>query len=218
MKMKSPVFIHVPPEEIEARSLAIIDAEVPEPRPFVGEEWIVARRMIHTTADFDLLHHICFHPGAIEAGKNALRYGANIVTDTRMALSGIPLRRITPLGGSVRCFIDDPQVTAQAKVKQVTRSWAAMDMVMENGGADIFVIGNAPTALARLLSWLEQGARPPKLVVGMPVGFVNAVESKEMLCAQKLVPFITIVGRKGGSSLAASVINALAELVLEQGT
>lgn len=211
------MFVYVPPEEIESRSLAIIDAEVPEPRPFMGEEWIVARRMIHTTADFDLLRYIHFHPKAVAAGKDALRAGADIVTDTRMALSGIPLRRITPLGGTVRCLIDDPQVAGQAKREQVTRSWAAVDVVMENGGADIFVIGNAPTALARLLHWLEQGARPPKLVVGMPVGFVNAVESKDMLCAQTLVPFITIKGRKGGSSLAASVINALAELVLGEG-
>lgn len=209
------MFVHVPPHEIEARSMAIIDAQVPEPRPFVGQEWVVARRMLHTTADFDLLTHIRFHPQAIIAGKKALAAGADIVTDTQMALSGIPLRRLRPLGASVRCLINDPQVLEQAKEQQVTRSWAAMDLVLNNGGADIFVIGNAPTALACLLTRLEQGAPQPKLVVGMPVGFVNALESKAMLCAQKLVPFITIEGRKGGSSLAAAVINALAELVLK---
>lgn len=210
------MYVHIPPGEIEARSLAIIDSEVTEPRPFSGEEWIVARRMIHTTADYDLLNCIRFHPRAIESGKSALRHGADIVTDTRMAMSGIPLRRITPLGGSVRCLMDDPHVASRAKADGVTRAWAAVDEVMAHGGADIFVIGNAPTALVRLLDWLDRGARPPRLIVGMPVGFVNAMESKEMLCAQDAVPFITIAGRKGGSSLAASVINALAKLVREQ--
>ena len=210
------MYVHVPPLEIESRSLAIIDAEVAEPRPFAGEEWIVARRMIHTTADFDLLSSIRFHPRAIEAGKDALASGADIVTDTRMALSGIPTRRLEPLGCAVRCLIDDAAVAKRAKSEGVTRAWAAVDEVMAHGGADIFVIGNAPTALYRLLDWMERGARPPKLIVGMPVGFVNAAESKELLMAQDAIPYITIAGRKGGSSLAASVINALLKLAREK--
>jgi precorrin-8X/cobalt-precorrin-8 methylmutase len=209
------MYVHVPPLEIESRSLAIIDAEVKEPRPFLGDEWIVARRMIHTTADFDLLAHIRFHPQAIMSGKDALLAGADIVTDTRMALSGIPVRRLEPLGCTVRCLIDDPAVAKRARKEGVTRAWAAVDEVMAHGGADIFVIGNAPTALYRLLDWMERGARPPRLIVGMPVGFVNAAESKELLLAQTAIPFITITGRKGGSSLAASVINALLKLALE---
>jgi precorrin-8X/cobalt-precorrin-8 methylmutase len=206
------MYVHVPPAEIEYRSLAIIDAEVPEPRPFQGAEWIIARRMVHTSADFDLLSHIRFHPLAVAAGKEALLAGADIVTDTQMALAGIPARRLDPLGCSARCLMNDPRVGKRAKSEGVTRAWAAVDEAMAHGGADIFVIGNAPTALVRLMDWLEQGARRPKLIVGMPVGFVNAAESKAMLQAQDAVPYITIAGRKGGSSLAASVINALAIL------
>lgn len=210
------MYVHVPPLEIESRSLAIIDAEVKEPRPFVGSEWIVARRMIHTTADFDLLAHIRFHPDAITSGVDALLAGADIVTDTRMALSGIPVRRLEPLKCKVRCLIDDPAVARRARSEGVTRAWAAVDEVMAHGGADIFVIGNAPTALYRLLDWMERGARPPRLIVGMPVGFVNAAESKELLMAQDAIPYITIAGRKGGSSLAASVVNALLKLAREK--
>jgi precorrin-8X/cobalt-precorrin-8 methylmutase len=207
------MYVQVPPLEIESRSLVVIDAEVKEPRPFAGDEWIVARRMIHTTADFDLLGHIRFHPEAIKSGVEALLAGADIVTDTRMALSGIPVRRLEPLRCKVRCLIDEPAVAKRARSEGVTRAWAAVDEVMAHGGADIFVIGNAPTALYRLLNWMERGARPPRLIVGMPVGFVNAAESKELLMAQDAIPYISIAGRKGGSSLAASVVNALLKLV-----
>ena len=211
------MYVHVPPGEIESRSLAIIDAEVPEPRPFSGEEWAVVRRMIHTTADFDLLNHIRFHPDAVRAGKEALLAGADIVTDTRMALSGIPVRRLEPMGCTVRCLMGEPQVAKRARAEGVTRAWAAVDEAMAHGGADIFVIGNAPTALFRLLDWVGRGARPPKLIVGMPVGFVNAAEAKELLLAQDAVPYITVAGRKGGSSLAASVVNALLILARSGG-
>lgn len=211
------MYVHVPPGEIESRSLAIIDAEVPEPRLFSGEEWAVVRRMIHTTADFDLLNHIRFHPDAVRAGKEALLAGADIVTDTRMALSGIPVRRLEPMGCSVRCLMGEPQVAKRARAEGVTRAWAAVDEAMAHGGADIFVIGNAPTALFRLLDWVGRGARPPKLIVGMPVGFVNAAEAKELLLAQDAVPYITVAGRKGGSSLAASVVNALLILARSGG-
>jgi len=209
------MYIHVPPEEIESRSLAIIDTEVPVPRPFAGEEWAVARRMIHTTADFDLLTRIRFHPAAVRVGKEALLAGADIVTDTQMALAGIPARRLEPMGCTVRCLMSDVRVAKRAKIEGVTRAWAAVDEVMAHGGADIFVIGNAPTALYRLLDWMDRGARPPKLIIGMPVGFVNAAEAKDMLMAQDVIPYITIAGRKGGSSLAASVINALLKLTRE---
>ena len=209
------MYVHVPPGEIETRSLAIIDAEVPEPRPFAGGEWAVARRMVHTTADFDLLKYIRFHPGALAAGIAALLAGADIVTDTRMALSGIPARRLTPMGCSARCLMDDTGVAARAAAEGVTRAWAAVDEVMDGGGADIFVIGNAPTALYRLLERMDRGGRAPALIVGMPVGFVNAAESKELLMAQDAVPYITVAGRKGGSSLAACVVNAL--LILARG-
>lgn len=212
------MYQHVRPEEIEERSMAAIDAEVPEPRPFAGAQWVIARRMIHTTADFDLLNHIRFHPLAVDAGLAALRAGADIVTDTRMAMAGIPMRRLEPLGCSVRCLMDDPRVAKRAKAEGVTRAWAAVDEVMAHGGADVFVIGNAPTALYRLLEWMARGARPPRLIVGMPVGFVNAVEAKDLLMAQDAIPYVTIAGRKGGSSLAACVINALAKMARQEAS
>lgn len=213
------------PLEIERRSLEIIDAEVPEPRPFAGVEWEVVRRMIHTTADFELLELVRFHPDAVAAGLAALRAGAAIVTDTEMARAGIPLRRMTPLGCTVRCLMNDPRVAAMARENGTTRALAAVDLAAgpdRAAGAaaasvpvpDIWVVGNAPTALIRLLEHVRAGTLRPALVVGMPVGFVNAAESKELLLAQSDAPYVTVRGRKGGSALAACVINALADVVL----
>lgn len=206
------------PMEIETRSLGIIDAEVPEPRPFAGLEWEVVRRMIHTTADFELLGLVRFHPQAVQAGLNILRNGARIVTDTEMARAGIPLRRMKPLGCTVSCLMNDPRSAQMAQEHCTTRAFAAVDLAVaaEDGVPDIWVIGNAPTALIRLLEHVESGRTCPALIVGMPVGFVNAAESKELLLAQTKVPFITLQGRKGGSALAACVINALADAVLRE--
>lgn len=213
-----------PPEAIETSSMAIIDAEVPEPRPFQGLEWNVARRMIHTTADFDLLQHIRFHPGAIRAGVEALSSGCLVVTDTEMARMGIPLRRMTPLGCEVRCLMNDPEAASRAKKRNTTRALAAVDLMAErltgspyrtgHGDNAIFVIGNAPTALIRLLELMDAGSITPRLIVGMPVGFVNAAESKDLLLCRTDVPYVTIQGRKGGSALAACVVNQLAEAAL----
>lgn len=208
------------PQEIEARSLAIIDAEVPEPRPFCGPEWEVARRMIHTSADFELLSLIKFHPGAVAAGMAALSRGCLVLTDTDMARKGIPMRRMEPLGCRVQSLMGWPGATEAAKEQGLTRAAAAMRLAMNELGGGIAVIGNAPTALAMLLALLEQGAlkaeRRPALIVGMCVGFVNAAEAKELLLSQDEVPFIAIQGRKGGSALAASAVNALADLVLRE--
>lgn len=223
------------PQDIETRSLAIIDAEVPEPRPFAGVEWEVVRRMIHTTADFELLQLVRFHEGAVRAGLAALAAGARIVTDTEMARAGIPLRRMEPLGCSVHCLMNDPRVAEMAQKNGSTRALAAVDVAVglaadmaerpaaDNAAApktgwkavpEIWVIGNAPTALIRLLEHVRAGRARPVLVVGMPVGFVNAAESKELLLSQVLVPYVSVQGRKGGSALASSVINALADVVL----
>jgi precorrin-8X/cobalt-precorrin-8 methylmutase len=206
------------PQEIEAASLAIIDAEVPEPRPFQGAEWQVVRRMIHTSADFELLSLTRFHPGACAAGLAALRAGCVLVTDTEMARCGIPLRRMEPLGCAVRCLMGDEEAGRLAREGGLTRARVAVDLAQERFAPAVWVIGNAPTALLRLLERVEQGSASPALVVGMPVGFVNAAESKELLLAQERVPFVTVRGRKGGSALAASVINALAEIVLSEKT
>jgi len=204
------------PTGIEARSFEIIDAEVPSPRPFEGAQWEIARRLIHTSADFDLLNHITFHPDAVAAGLAALRRGCTVFTDTEMARSGIPLRRMEPLGCSVQCLLNRPDVVARAKADNTTRAHAAMDAVQAELGGSIMAIGNAPTALIRLMEHMDTGGGMPALVIGMPVGFVNAAESKELLLAQTRIPYVTIRGRKGGSPLAAATVNALAEIALRQ--
>nr|WP_041915862.1 precorrin-8X methylmutase [Pseudodesulfovibrio mercurii] len=199
------------PEDIEAESFRIIDAEVPEPRPFAGPQWDIVRRMIHTTADFEMLSLVRFHAKAVENGLAALRNGAVIVTDTEMARRGMPVRRLDPLGCSVHCLMNDPRVVERAKVEGITRAKAAVDVAVAELKPDIWVVGNAPTALIRLVEHVDNGAANPLLVVGMPVGFVNAAESKALLMSRD-IPYISVEGRKGGSALAASVINALAVL------
>lgn len=203
------------PEDIERRSFAVIDAEVPEPRPFSGPEWAVARRLVHTTADFDLLNHLKFSSGAVRAGLAALRRGAAVFTDTGMAEAGIPLRRMEPLGCAVTCMLRLPGVGEAARARGITRSLAAVETAGERLHGSVVAIGNAPTALLGLLALMEErGDIRPALVVGMPVGFVNAMESKDLL--QKYdIPSIILQGRKGGSPLAAATVNALADLVLQ---
>lgn len=202
------------PDEIEAESLRIIDAEVPKPRLFSGDKWQIVRRMIHTTADFELLELVRFHPDAVHSGLQALRAGAKIVTDTEMARQGIPVRRLEPLGATVHCLMNDGRVVARAKAENITRATAAVDVAVDEIHPDIFVVGNAPTALIRLVEHLDAGMPAPALVVAMPVGFVNAAESKALLMSRQ-VPFIAIEGRKGGSALAASVVNALCIIARE---
>jgi len=201
-------------EDIEAESMRIIESEVPEPRAFGGDEWLVVRRMIHTTADFGLLELTRFHPRAVEAGKRALAEGCTLFTDTEMARAGIPERRMNALSCTVRCLMRDPEVLALSQAQGGTRARAAVDFAVERLRPAIWVIGNAPTALLRLLEYIEAGRAEPALIVGMPVGFVNAAESKALLMAQSKIPYIAVSGRKGGSALAASAVNALAEMVL----
>lgn len=216
-----PVFA---PDEIEARSFEIIDSEAPLPRAFSGFAWEVVRRMVHTSADFELIDCARFTPSpeeAIRAGVDAIKNGARIITDTQMARVGMPERRFTPFGGEVVCMLGAPEVVDLAREQGSTRTAAAVDLVArqrpELGFSGlIMAIGNAPTALIRLLKHLEDGVQPPALIVGMPVGFVNAAESKELLLEQEFAPVITIQGRKGGSALAACVVNALAEIALRE--
>lgn len=199
------------PEEIERESFRIIDSEVSEPRPFSGRKWQIVRRMIHTTADFEMLDLVRFHDKSIENGINALRSGGTIVTDTEMAKRGIPVRRMTPLGCEVVCLMNDKRVVERAKSEGITRAKAAIDVAVREINPAIYVVGNAPTALIRLVELFDNGEASPSLVVGMPVGFVNAAESKALLMSRD-IPFISLEGRKGGSALAASVVNALAVL------
>ncbi|MEW5771960.1 MAG: precorrin-8X methylmutase [Thermodesulfobacteriota bacterium] len=207
------------PTDIEARSFAIIDSEVPEPRPFAGAQWSVVRRLIHTSADFEMLALARFSPGAVEAGMEALARCAAIVTDTEMCRAGITARRLAALGTTAQCFMGHPKVAEAAAAAGVTRARMAVDLAAEffpptRGPGPILAVGNAPTALLRILELVREGRLAPSLVVGMPVGFVNAAESKAMLLAEKGIPSIVIAGRKGGSSLAAATVNALAELAL----
>jgi precorrin-8X/cobalt-precorrin-8 methylmutase len=203
------------PEDIECRSLAIIDAEVPKPRLFSGAEWTVARRLIHTTGDFDLLNCLAFTSDATQAGVAALRGGATIFTDTAMAAAGIPTRRLESLGCVVTCMLHLPAVAEAAQAQGITRSLAAVRIAGARLDKAIVVIGNAPTALLGLLELMSGSDNiRPTLIIGMPVGFVNAVESKELL--QKYnIPSIIILGRKGGSPLAAATVNALVGLALQ---
>ena len=206
------------PAGIERRSFAIIDSEVPAPRPFEGGEWEVARRLIHTSADFELLELLRFSPGAVHAGVSALRSGAVVVTDTRMCQMGIPSRRLEPFGCRTVCYMDDPGLAARAREQGVTRARLAVDEAALLTEPLIFAIGNAPTALLRLLELMDRGVVRPELVIGMPVGFVNAAESKALLLTRMDVPYISIKGRKGGSPLAAACLNALAEIALRAET
>lgn len=203
------------PAEIEALSFSIIDQEAGE-HGFPADRWTVVRRMIHTSADFDYLESVRFHPDAVEAGIRALRAGRTVVTDTNMARAGIRRKAVQDFGGSLECLIDDPTVAHAARDSGCTRAMAAVDAAIPLMRDGIYVVGNAPTALLRLIELIRDGKARPALVVGLPVGFVNAAESKAMLVEATGVPFISNAGRKGGSNVAAGVVNALILLALEQ--
>lgn len=195
------------PEDIEKRSMEIITGELAG-RVLLPENEAVIKRVIHTTADFDYAENLVFSQGAVAAAIAALRGGATIVTDTRMAWSGVNKAACAKLGCAVECFMADSDVAEAAKANGTTRAVASMEKAATLGGSLIFAIGNAPTALLRLCELMEQGTVAPALVIGVPVGFVNVVESKELLL-NRAVPQIVARGRKGGSNVAAAVCNAL---------
>lgn len=201
---------------IEEESFRRIEAEVEEPSPFRGDQWQVVRRMIHASADFDMLSLVRFHPGAVEAGKKALSGGCPIVADTEMTRAGLTGARLRGLGCETACYLNASEVAERAKSSGRTRSDVAMEVAVRDCGEAVFVIGNAPTALEALLDRIASGEIAPALIIGMPVGFVGASESKERLQNQSAVPYITVNGRKGGSALAASCLNALAELLRQE--
>lgn len=196
------------PQAIEAKSFVIIGEIIHDTRPdyrFASPlHEAVIKRVIHTTADFDWLDILHFSPDALESLCRAITRGCSLYTDTTMALSGINKTLLAQFGGEVRCYISDPRVVRRAKADGITRSMAAVDLALGEEGEKIFVFGNAPTALFRLL---EQKAQVSG-VVGVPVGFVGAEESKEALVESGL-PAIAARGRKGGSNVAAAIINAL---------
>lgn len=200
------------PEEIENLSFQIIETET-GPHQFPPDQWTIVRRVIHTSADFDYLETVRFHPEAITSGITAIRNGCTIVTDTNMAKVGMRERDLSRFGVSVNCYMSDPAVGETALKNGTTRAKAAVDKAAAEVEGGIYVVGNAPTALLQLIDLIQQGKGRPELIIGFPVGFVNAAESKAALMAQPL-PYITNVGRKGGSNVAAAVINAMVLLAL----
>ena len=201
----------VKPEDIEKRSMEIITSELggrtwPEP------EFSIVKRCIHTSADFDYADNLCFSENAAQLGVEALRRGAHIVTDTRMAWSGINKKKLESLGGRADCFMSDDDVAAEAKERGCTRAAICMERGAALPGEVIFAVGNAPTALIRLYELIKEGKTKPALIIGAPVGFVNVVESKELIMEigkKADVPFIVPKGRKGGSNIAATICNAM---------
>ncbi|MBF0258481.1 MAG: precorrin-8X methylmutase [Desulfamplus sp.] len=201
------------PQDIEQLSFKIIDQEAGDHR-FNSKEWPIVQRMIHTSADFEYINTIRFHPNAISAGIEAIRNGCTIITDTNMARVGIRKSELSIFGGEVKCLIADEEVAQRAKQEGITRALAAVDKSAQIAGKgtnsnNIYVVGNAPTALLRIIELLKDGKIKPALIIGLPVGFVNAAESKDELMKLDW-PYISNTGRKGGSNLAASVVNALA--------
>lgn len=198
---------NLPPGEIEKRSFEIITAELGD-TDLPAEVLPIVKRVIHTTADFDYARTLFFSDGVVEKGREALRSGCPVVTDTTMARSGINAGALEKFGAAAHCHIGDPDVREAALRDNCTRSRAAVDKAVELWGDAVYVVGNAPTALLRLCELMQQGRVRPKLVVGVPVGFVNVVESKELLLSTD-APRIVARGRKGGSNVAAAIVNAL---------
>lgn len=199
------------PDEIEKRSMEIIVSElggksIPEP------EFSILKRCIHTSADFDYYDNLKFSEGAAQKGIAAIRGGATIVTDTKMAAAGINKIKLQSFGGEVNCFISDVDVVDEAKARGVTRATVSMEKGAKLNGDAIFAIGNAPTALIELDRLIRKEGLRPAMIVGVPVGFVNVVESKDLImetCREFKIPYIVAGGRKGGSNIAAAICNAM---------
>lgn len=197
----------VKPEEIEAHSMEIIEQEMPAGNWTPGE-LLVVKRCIHTSADFDYAASLYFSDGVVEYALKLLREGVTIVTDTNMAAAGINKAALARLNSSVCCFMADAEVAADAKARGLTRAIVSMERAAKISGHVIFAIGNAPTALIRLYELIEAGVTCPDLIIGAPVGFVNVVEAKALICSAG-IPCIVAKGRKGGSGIAAAICNAL---------
>lgn len=197
----------VKPREIEARSFEMITEELGDTPLIPGTESIV-KRCIHTSADFDYAKNLCFSEDVVQKALEAIQKGACIVTDTQMAKAGINKKALARYGGEVYCFMADEDVAARAAEKGTTRAAVSMEKAAQLDRPLIFAIGNAPTALVRLYELIEAGQLKPELIIGVPVGFVNVVQSKELIM-QAEIPYIVARGRKGGSNIAACICNAL---------
>jgi len=206
-----PVAPIILPDAIEAESFRIIESEM-GPHDFSVVEWPVVQRAIHSTADFELGRSMVFHPRAVEAGIAAIRKGADVVADVQMIQAGISAAFLAEFGGRVLCYIADPDVAEKARAEGTTRAIQCMRKAARQVSGAIYAIGNAPTALLELVRLVEDGEASPALIIGVPVGFVSAAESKEQLRRQGLVPYITNHGRKGGTPVAVSITNALVRM------
>ena len=200
------------PGEIEKRSFEII-TELLGDTKLDPVQAPVIKRVIHTTADFSYVENLVFSDHAVEKGLEALKNGCDIVTDTQMAKAGINKAILARLGGQVHCFMSDPEVAAEAKERGITRAVVSMEHAARLEKPCIFAIGNAPTALISLQEQILAGKLNPALIIGVPVGFVNVVESKELILPLD-VPYIVARGRKGGSNVAAAICNALLYQIL----
>lgn len=198
------------PEEIERASMAIIERELAERGIVIPSEVLpVVMRVIHATADLDFAGSLAFSEGAVEAGKKALARGASVVTDTWMAAAGVNKKYMAKNGGEVRCYMAEEDVALEARERGVTRAVVSIERAVAETPGAVFAIGNAPTGLLRLCELASEGRARPALIIGVPVGFVNVAESKETLTKVTGVPWIVARGRKGGSSVAAAIVNAL---------
>ncbi len=202
---------NVKPMEIEKRSFEIITEELGDTPLLPGTELIV-KRCIHTSADFDYAKNLCFSEDAVSRALEALKNGAHIVTDTNMAAAGINKKALARYGGEVHCFMTEEDVAEEAKRNGTTRAAVCMEKAAEMEQKLIVAIGNAPTALVRLYELIEEGKLSPELIIGVPVGFVNVVASKELIM-ESGVPYIVARGRKGGSNIAACIVNALLYMI-----
>ena len=197
----------VKPNEIEKRSMEIITQEL-NGRTWPEPQFSIVKRCIHTSADFDYADNLCFSENAAMLGVEALRRGAVIVTDTKMAWSGINKKKLAEYGGEAYCFMADEDVAKEAQERGCTRAAICMERGAALGKEVIFAVGNAPTALIRLYELIQEGKVDPALIIGAPVGFVNVVEANELIMTAG-VPYIVPRGRKGGSNIAATICNAM---------
>ncbi|MFB0846831.1 precorrin-8X methylmutase [Paenibacillus oleatilyticus] len=205
----------VQPQEIEEKSFEMITEELGE-HNYTEEQFKVVQRVIHASADFELGRSLVFHPEAIRAGIEAIRSGKPVVADVQMVQVGISKPRLAKYGGDVRVYISDADVMEEAKRLNTTRAIISIRKAAREADGAIYAIGNAPTALLELIRLVKEGEARPGLIVGVPVGFVSAAESKEELLKLD-VPFITNIGRKGGSPVAVATVNALSLLAERQG-
>ena len=205
------------PSDIERRSMEIIESEIGDMSEFSEHEKLIVKRCVHTTADFDYKDNLRFSENAAEKGIEALKAGAVIVTDTQMALAGISKPACKKLGCELYCFMSDPDVAVKAKERGVTRAVVSVDKAAEMfpDRTLIYAVGNAPTALIRLHELIAEKKISPALIVGAPVGFVNVVEAKKLIMTAG-VPYIVAEGRKGGSTVAAAIMNAMLYTVYER--